>query len=345
MAVVSARRMRFANMPDFRMLDACLNRAREAIRVLEDVSRFSVGRNDLALSFKGLRHELSNLFASYHRLLLGARDVAGDRAREARGKRPDSETAEGLVLANAKRAQEALRSLEEGAAGLGLAPRLSRIRFRIYELEPDLLRVVTLLHRVEEARLYVILDPAVNPRLERVCRGCVRGGADMVQLRAAGLPDAELFRLAERLRGIARSLIFIVNNRADVARAAGADGVHLGRDDLPIAAARKIVGPFAIVGATTHGQAELSGAATADYLSYGPVYSTSTKPHLLPVGFSYLRSIQRIRKPFFAIGGIHAGNLRELVRRGIQRVAVCGAVLRADDPAAACRRLRRAVGG
>lgn len=203
--------------------------------------------------------------------------------------------------------------------------------------------------RLEKARLYVLLDlKLLESAPERVCAAVLRGGADIVQLRAPGWETRPLLRLSRRLLRLIRGrseALFIVNNRADVALEAGADGVHLGRNDLPLPAARRILGPSCILGATTHNAAEARAAVRqgADYLSYGPVYTTLSKPHLRPRGLSYLAAMKRLKVPFFAIGGINPKRARTLRKKGIERVCAAGAVILDKDPEGAARKLRQAV--
>lgn len=321
-----------------RALDANFNRAREALRVLEDVARF--GRGDLFLSgaLKRLRHDLDALARPIANDLLAARDSAGDVGRDRDLREPRD-----VVAANFKRAEEAARSIEEFARGplAGVSRGAHRVRYRLYDLEP---RMRGPRSRLAAARLCVLLDSRVaRSPLDRVAIECLKGGADVLQLREEGGDRARL-RLAMRLAWIAheRGALFIVNDRADLAVAAGADGVHVGGEDLPVEAARAVVGEGRIVGATTHSLAEARRAARAgaDYLSVGPMYPSPTKPGLPARGFSYLEAAKRLGVPHFCIGGITGRN----VRRSMVRVAVCSAVIGRPDPAAAARALARALG-
>jgi thiamine-phosphate pyrophosphorylase len=182
--------------------------------------------------------------------------------------------------------------------------------------------------------------------IARIAHRIARAGADILQLRCRNVPDREQIKLAtDMIRAVrdASPALVIVNNRADIAIEAGADGVHVGVRDLPVLACRRILGRKAIVGVTTHRAREAALAARegADYLSYGPFYATALKPRLAPRGDSYLAAVKRLGLPFFAIGGIAPSNIKALRRKGIDRVAVCSAVLRAPDPAKVVRNLRR----
>lgn len=199
--------------------------------------------------------------------------------------------------------------------------------------------------------LYLVAGrDAVGGRpLEAVVEAAVRGGVTLVQLREKSMADGALIDLARRLK--ARLAPFgvplIVNDRADVARAAGADGVHLGVDDVAAAHAREILGPAGIVGvsAGTDAEAALIDPAQADYAGVGSVYPTATKPDAGPaIGLDGLRALRRkIPLPIVAIGGIGAGNAAEVMATGVAGIAVVSAICGAPDPQAAARALRRAI--
>lgn len=318
----------------FRILDANLNRAREAFRVLEDLARFRLDDAASAGALKEARHALDREARPLSRDLVAARDAGADVGRDGDLPVDRARSAAELASANAKRAGEALRVIEELAKGRvpGLAREAHRLRYRTYELERALRDPR---RRLDAARLYVLVDPAVARRsCTRVAEEAVRGGADLIQLRQKPVPDTGLARELRACCG--DEALFIVNDRADVALAAGADGVHLGLEDLPVGEARRL--GVGIVGATTHSTAEArrAKAAGADYLSCGPMFATPLKPDLPPRGREYLEAMKRLGLPFFCIGGITAAN----VRKTFGRVAVCAAVTAAADPAKAARAIR-----
>lgn len=196
---------------------------------------------------------------------------------------------------------------------------------------------------LSRARLYVIVDTQLAcGSVAALAARIAEAGADIVQLRAHRVPDREHLAIAvETVRAVrraSRSLV-IVNNRPDIALAAGADGVHIGADDLPVRTCRRILGHGLLIGVTTHNAREAAVAAKegADYISYGPVFRTKLKPGLAPRGMSYLQAVKRLGLPFFAIGGVEPSNVKALCRKGIRRFAVCSAVLLARDPAKAVR--------
>ena len=200
---------------------------------------------------------------------------------------------------------------------------------------------------LEEVDLYPVTgaEHSRGRGSEQIVEAVVAAGCRMVQLREKDLGKGDLYRLACRVREIAADILLIVNDHLDVALAAGADGVHLGREDLPVAAARRIA-PELLVGASSHSleQALAAQAAGADYVNIGPIFPTGTKPH---AGFLGPRAIAaigpRLEVPFTVMGGIKEENIDEVLRAGARRVAVVTAVTAAADPEAAARRLREKI--
>jgi thiamine-phosphate pyrophosphorylase len=193
--------------------------------------------------------------------------------------------------------------------------------------------------------LYLILDPqATRGRpLTEIFLEAVAGGARLFQYRDKQASMRDAYRHALELRRLAaeHGALFLVNDRCDLALAVEADGVHLGQRDLPVAKARALLGPTRIIGLSTHGPAEVVAAPAdvVDYLGFGPIYSTETKPDHEPVvGLAGLRQVRSLTAlPIFAIGGITAKGVEELKRAGADGVAVISAVCSAADVAAAVR--------
>jgi thiamine-phosphate pyrophosphorylase len=190
--------------------------------------------------------------------------------------------------------------------------------------------------------LYVVLDrSATRGRdLGDVLEAAIAGGCRMVQLREKSWPSGTLLPLAERLRArCARAAVtFIVNDRVDLAVAVGADGVHLGQDDLPPRAARPLLPSSMILGLSTHSveQARAARDAGADYIAVGSMFPTATKPDFQLVGPELLRKLRsEIRVPLIGIGGITPANVAEVIRAGADGIAVISAVCGAQDPRAA----------
>ena len=211
--------------------------------------------------------------------------------------------------------------------------------------------------RLAAARLYLVCPETAEPSareetsarpardLPELVRGAVAGGVDIVQLREKHLPDDELVAVAKAMRVLCERVgaLLIVNDRPGVALEAGADGVHVGQDDMPVADARELVGPDMLIGLSTHAplQIDTEDAVQADYIGVGPVHATPTKPGRPAVGLELVRyAAGRAARPFFAIGGLHAGNVAEVLRAGARRIVVLRAIADAEAPEAAARELR-----
>ncbi len=170
------------------------------------------------------------------------------------------------------------------------------------------------------------------------------GGAKIVQLREKGIDDRTLYELARLFREETsrHGMLFIVDDRIDIAQAVKADGVHLGRGDLPLPAARKIVGPSMILGASSHdpGQAVEAERLGADYVNVGPLFATPTKPSALPIGLTPLaEAVKAVSIPVTCMGGINGTNLDAVLATGARHPGVVSAVFGADDIAGATRSL------
>jgi thiamine-phosphate pyrophosphorylase len=198
--------------------------------------------------------------------------------------------------------------------------------------------------RLADARLY--LCTGIRPDLEVFADAVLEAGVDLIQLRDKQAEAGPLLEAAAVLRAAAdrHGALFAVNDRADVALAAGADVLHLGQDDLPMAWARRILGHDVLLGRSTHdlGQATVAAAEPWDYLAVGPVWPTATKPGRPAVGTTLVRAVADLDpgQPWFAIGGIDASNLDQVTAAGATRVVVVRAITQAPDPAAATSNLR-----
>jgi thiamine-phosphate pyrophosphorylase len=206
--------------------------------------------------------------------------------------------------------------------------------------------------RLAAARLYLVCDANPGGReLVDVVRAAVAGGVDVVQLRDKRLPDDELAGVANAARALCERLgaLLIVNDRPTVAREVGADGAHIGQDDMPVAEARALLGDDMLIGLSTHAEAEIDaataldrdGAPLVDYIGVGPVHETPTKPGRPAVGPELVRyAAAHADVPFFAIGGLNEANLDEVLDAGARRVVVLRAIADAEDPESAARALR-----
>jgi thiamine-phosphate pyrophosphorylase len=197
---------------------------------------------------------------------------------------------------------------------------------------------------LDAARLYLVCGEQPDAFVERA----LRGGVDIVQLRLKDAGDETIVATARRYAAVcqAHGVPLILNDRPDLVAAAGADGVHVGQDDATVAQARALVGPDRIVGLSTHSPAQVDAAAAEpelDYIGVGPVHATPTKPGRPAVGLDLVRyAAAHAATPFFAIGGIDAGNVAAVRAAGATRIAVVRAITDAPDPEDAARALRSA---
>jgi len=344
-----------------RILDASANRAREALRVLEDCARFAKDDQALTGALKQLRHDLAMALARLPmELALQARDTPNDVGTTVKTESEFHRPAlRDVLTANAKRLSEALRSLEECAKTLdpAAAAQFEQLRYRGYALEQSLTASVLASggeERFKLVRLCVLLTESLcGPKpweviLEDILEAAPPGGYSplCIQLREKQLPDGELLRRARIVAQKCRQAraLFIVNDRADVALLAGADGVHVGQSDLPCAGVRRILGSNAIVGVSTENlaQARQAVADGATYVAVGPMFPTTTKIKPRLAGPAYAaEAVREIPRPLVAIGGISPENVTELTAVGIRTVAVSAAVLRAPNAGDAVQAILR----
>jgi len=335
-----------------RLIDANANRAREALRMLEDTARFALDDADLASGIKALRHELTAALAILPEQLgeasrLLARDTPGDVgveiSTEAEGRRA---TLADAVSAAGSRLGEAMRVLEETAktGSPDAARRIEQARYAGYELARRVrLRLGSTGRR--QWRLCVLLTESLcrNP-WERVAAEVIGAGADCIQLREKDLPDRELLARARRLVSMANEagVSVVVNDRPDIALLSGSAGVHVGQDDLSVHEVRRVVGFGVLVGVSTTdlGQARSALEAGADNCGLGPMFRTSTKnkPRIAGPEYAsaYLADPALSAVPHLAIGGITPVNARQLAALGVRGVAVSSAVCGAENPGEVC---------
>ncbi|MHC4222873.1 MAG: thiamine phosphate synthase [Planctomycetota bacterium] len=203
-----------------------------------------------------------------------------------------------------------------------------------------------------DARLYLILSPRSCARsVAETVRAAIAGGVDLIQLRDKTVADERFVSFAQEIAPICieRNVPLILNDRVHLVTRLGAVGVHLGEEDFPPEEARRLLGPGALIGLSTHSRGEVEAAAGrgADYVGLGPMYPTATKTLTRrPGGAALVRAAQgATHLPLFPIGGIGPENVAELVEAGATRVAVSRAICAAEDPEEAARALRAALPG
>ncbi|HUU85501.1 MAG TPA: thiamine phosphate synthase [Phycisphaerae bacterium] len=338
-----------------RILDANFNRAREAIRVMEDYARFVLDDARLSEQAKELRHALAAAIEEHHLAgAIRARDIVGDVGCEVETEREyDRSNAADVAVAAGKRLSEALRVLEEygKTVNAAFARAVEQLRYRGYEIERRLAVRMRAAECFGHVRLYVLItEELCNGDWLNVAEAAIDGGADCLQLREKLLPDGELLERARRFVALCRrrEVVSIINDRPDLAVLADADGVHVGQEELPASDARRIIGPDRIVGLSTHTieQAQAAADQSPDYLAVGPMFATTTKPQDHIAGPQTLARVRRMTSlPLVAIGGIEAENVAAVVEAGGRCVCVCNAVIAQADVAGAARRIRERLTG
>lgn len=333
-----------------RILDAASNRAGEGLRVVEDYIRFVLDEPMLTRRLKDARHR----FVATIRGLdlpaqIASRDTLGDVGTHVTiPSEHVRENPRAVLSANFRRVTEALRSLEEYTKliDVWLAGQFEALRYDVYTLEKLTLLAVATGGTLGDARLCVLVGglPTIGD-LTWVVGEALAGGVQVIQLREKNLPDREVLRRAREIRILtaqARAR-FLLNDRPDLARLSGADGVHIGQEDMSLRDARRIVGPQALIGVSTHDREQIERAVLdgAGYLGVGPIFSSSTKDFASLAGLNFVsQAAETSKRPWFAIGGIDLGNIDEVLEAGAVRVAVSGAIVRADRPRAAAATLR-----
>ncbi len=320
----------------YRILDANANRVMEGLRVSEEYARFVLDDAHLARLLKEMRHDLLDALS----------EVPADARFAARETRQDvgttvsmaaefeRSTTQNVAITNLKRAEQAFRVLEE--YGKLLSPRfaaaMESLRYRAYTLCRALAITASSLERLETARIYALVDGADSAAaFEQRIAALIAAGVDMMQLRDKRLDDRTLLARARQLRNQTRdtAVMFVVNDRPDIALLSQADGVHTGQDELSVKDCRTVLGPQSLVGVSTHTieQARTAVLDGASYLGCGPTFPSETKSFSAYPGLPFLREVAaEIRLPSFAIGGIHAENIHRVADTGLRRVAVGSAL-------------------
>ncbi len=326
---------------ELRIIDANYNRCREGLRVMEEYCRFILDNEGLTARTKTVRHELSRLIDLIPvRDRLQQRNTPGDvgtsitLATEA-----NRQSLESVLTAAVCRVSEALRAIEEYAkvSHPVVASGIEQLRYQCYDLEKVLFNA---LHqsRFFNVALYVILtEEYCRHNIIDTVKAVLAGGADCIQYRQKEFAGQQTLDTTLQIAELCREfdVLFIVNDRSDLALAARADGVHLGQDDLPPLAARNIMGQFAIIGRTCHNLDEIAQARheNIDYIGIGSIFGSATKPSVPRTGTDFISAARKLYNgPIVAIGGVTSDNAALAIGAGADAVAVCQAITAEDDP-------------
>ncbi|MDD5455276.1 MAG: thiamine phosphate synthase [Candidatus Ratteibacteria bacterium] len=325
----------------YRIIDANINRAREGLRVIEESFRFVFEKKEIADKLRSIRHEISRiplLLRTPFTCLLSSRESQKDVGSKRKEKKRSN--LQEIISSNFSRVEESVRVLEEYSRLLNpkATPKIKKIRFDLYDLQKYIQLSLYRKNLASRLGLYIITDKKIAGKSnEQIVKEALKGGADTIQLRDKDLSYKKLLVEAKKIRKIIpeNKAIFIVNDNVDVALCSGADGVHLGKDDMPVKEARKILGEDKIIGVSCDNirEAEKAEKDGADYISLGPVFPTDTKKDVpSPLGVKVIKEAKRkISIPIVAIGGINESNIRSVLNAGADSVAVISAVLKSDN--------------
>jgi len=341
-----------------RIIDANANRAREALRLMEDLARFMLDDTPLSARTKSLRHALTEIlvteFGGKHRMVAD-RDTPGD-VGTAISVDAEASRSSCLQLAEAagSRLTEALRAIEEcmKVGSPAASAKIEKLRYEAYEIERLLLPRLAKPDPFMRVCLLLSESLCAHHTWQEVANLAIEGGVDGIQLREKSLTDRKLLVRARWLVSVTRGkgVLVIVNDRPDIAALAEADGVHLGQTDLGIDDARSIVGHHALIGVTTSSveQAKDAFADGADMVGIGPIFASGTKPKPDLVGPEIIEAFVRDEvlgdKPYLAISGIDAEKAAMLAGVGCAGVAVSGAICGAEKPGRVAKSIVEAMG-
>jgi thiamine-phosphate pyrophosphorylase len=340
-----------------RIIDVELNRIGEGLRVLEETSRFILCDTNLSVQLKELRHQLSPRDIEAKIRYISTRDSQNDIGSGITSslqhvKRDMLAT----VVANSRRAEESLRVMEEisKVEGVGLDGQTYQdARFKLYSIEKEL--VSRLSRRNISAKihgLYVVIDSDSLKGINviEVASSVLSGGVKILQLRDKTTGKRELLELALVLKDLCarNESLLIINDYMDIALASGADGLHVGQQDLPIKSARAFLPVDKLIGCSVTDvvEAKIAIKDGADYLACGAIYATRTKPDSIVLGLESLREIKNaVSVPLVAIGGININNISDIFCAGADAAAVISAIVLARSPESAAREMLERIDG
>ncbi len=332
----------------YRIIDANLNRATEALRVLEEIARFKLDDKNLSTQLKNIRHQICTFFDDEYDFLIISRDTLNDVGVDIINPTKTEKSylnIESIFRSNFKRLEQALRVLSE------YANLSDNFRYQIYTIEKNMnerIKMDIKKYLLKDKKLYLVTNSdnfATDDEFLDTVALAIKSGVDIVQLREKTKPAAKIIEYGKVIRQITSEYgaLFIVNDRIDIAQVLNADGVHLGQDDVDINSARKILGEKMIIGISTHKPQDAQEAIKngADYIGVGPVYKTPTKPNREPAGLEYLKwAVENVSIPFYAIGSIDENTIDEVISYGTKRVALVRAIMNSKNISSTVKNLK-----
>ena len=325
--------------------------------MVEEFARFVLDSSFLTKQCKEFRHRLATLASMLpSESRMAARETRADVGTTISVATEQSRNSlQAVCSASMKRLQQALRTLEEygkmlpPAVAGEFAQEIEALRYTSYTLERCIGVQQTSIERLQDVTLYILLDGCSNEnKFQTLVETLVEANVGVLQLRDKNLTDRMLLRRARILVAATRGTrtLVIINDRADIALAAHADGVHVGQEELPIKDARTILGTEALIGVSTHTpeQAQTAVLDGANYLGVGPVFTSATKNFSELAGLEFVQKVaDTIQLPWFAIGGIDEANIEQVLAAGAKRIAVSAAVTSAKNSANAARLLANVI--
>jgi len=333
-----------------RIIDANLNRIGEGLRLLEELARMILNDVNLTQQLKTMRHQILETDQRFNQRLLQARDSEGDVGINLEAPPKQEPELTSLLVANSRRVQESLRTIEELAkipqTGLD-TEKFKKARFDLYTIERNLLSRLLRQDKIKRlSGLYVIVDTQalLKRRHIDVAKAAIAGGARVIQLRDKMSTKKELLPITEQLKALcaAHDVLFIINDHLDLLLAVDADGLHLGQDDLPIKTTRRLLPVDKILGISTRTVegAVAAQAEGADYIAVGAMYPTPSKQAAQVVGVERLKQVRKaVTLPLVAIGGINKENAAAVMAAGADSIALIRAVVQAEAPQKAAREI------
>ena len=334
----------------FRIIDASYNRAMEGLRVVEEFARMHLNDRLLSKTMKQLRHDLADAITkSSAKSSLDCRDILNDVGTTVQTEAEyQREGVAQIVRSNFARVLQSLRSIEEYSkmAVPEISQEIEGLRYRTYAAEKVVVNTADSCANLNSASVYVLTDTRGSLKdFEKLVTELVAAGTDLIQLRDKRLDDRQLVDAGKLLTKWTRDseTRWIMNDRADLAELSGADGVHVGQNDIEVTAARSIVGVGKIIGVSTHNfeQAQQAVFNGANYIGVGPVFPSQTKSFEQFASREFIERVaNELSLPAFAIGGVNLENVMQLKEMNISRVAVSGAVIQAESPRDAAREFK-----